>query len=215
MIAFVLSRSRVIALTGLLCWFYFAAPGTARAQTDSLRLVQPTDSIPVAPALSDTAATARRLPSPRKALILSAVLPGAGQAYNRRYWKIPLVYIGAGILGYNIQNFYRRYVIFRDSFIAKQKYDVFILDRYYPELESTNPRVNDLEFMRRNRDQFRRYFELNIILMGVLYALNVVDANVDAHLRGFQIGDKGLSLTPALPTETPGGAGLTLRFALK
>ncbi len=215
MIALFFSRGRVIALTGLLFWFYFAAPGTARAQTDSVRVVQPTDSIPVAPALSDTAATARRLPSPRKALILSAVLPGAGQAYNRRYWKIPLIYIGAGILGYNIQNFYRQYAIFRDAFIAKQKYNVYILDRYYPELEATDTRWNNLEFMRRNRDQRRRYFELNIILMGVLYALNVVDANVDAHLRGFQLGNEGLSLTPALPTETPGGAGLTLRFALK
>jgi hypothetical protein len=215
LIALFFSRGRVIALTGLLFWFYFAAPGTARAQTDSVRVVQPTDSIPVAPALSDTAATARRLPSPRKALILSAVLPGAGQAYNRRYWKIPLIYIGAGILGYNIQNFYRQYAIFRDAFIAKQKYNVYILDRYYPELEATDTRWNNLEFMRRNRDQRRRYFELNIILMGVLYALNVVDANVDAHLRGFQLGNEGLSLTPALPTETPGGAGLTLRFALK
>ncbi len=202
-------------MTGLLFWLYFAAPGVVRAQTDSVRVVQPRDSVPVAPALSDTVAKARRLPSPRKALILSAVLPGAGQAYNRRYWKIPLIYIGAGILGYNIQNFYRQYVIFRDSFIAKQKYDIFILDQYYPELDASDTRWNNLEFMRRNRDQRRRFFELNIILSGVLYALNVVDANVDAHLRGFQIGDKGLSLTPALPTETPGGAGLTLRFALK
>ncbi len=214
MIAPILSRGRVIALTGLLCWLYFVAPGTARAQTDSVRVVQPTDSIPVAPALGDTVATSRRLPSPRKALILSAVLPGAGQAYNRRYWKIPLIYIGAGILGYNIQNFYRQYAIFRDAFIAKQKYDIYILDQYYPEYPPGG-NLDDLETMRRNRNQRRRYFELNIILSGLLYALNVVDANVDAHLRGFQLGNEGLSLTPALPTDTPGGPGLTLRFALK
>ncbi len=211
MIALFLSRGRVIALTGLLFWFYLAAPGTARAQTDSVRVVQPTDSIPTAPAQSDTVAKARRIPSPRKALILSAVLPGAGQAYNRRYWKIPLIYIGAGILGYNIQNFHKNYVTWRDAFIAKQKYDEYILDpEQFPE-----DRFDDLDVMRRNRNNMRRYFELNIILSGVLYALNVVDANVDAHLRGFQLGDKGLSLTPALPTDAPGGAGLTLRFALK
>ena len=214
MIVPILSRSRVIALTGLLFWLYLAAPGTARAQTDSVRVVQPADSVPVAPALRDTAATARRLPSPRKALILSAVLPGAGQAYNRRYWKIPLIYVGAGVLGYNIQNFYRQYIIFRDAFIAKQKYGEYILDRYYPEYpEGSN--LDNLDAMRRNRDQRRRYFELNIILSGVLYALNVVDANVDAHLRGFQLGNQGLSLKPSLPTDTPGGAGLTLRIALK
>ena len=211
MTAFLFSRGRVIALTGLLCWLYLAAPGTARAQTDSLRVVQPTDSIPVATNLGDTVATSRRIPSPRKALILSAVLPGAGQAYNRRYWKIPLIYIGAGILGYNIQNFYKDYTFWRDAFIAKQKYGIYILN----EEQFPRARFDDLETMRRNRNQRRRFFELNIILSGVLYALNVVDANVDAHLRGFQLGNEGLSLTPALPTDTPGGAGLTLRFALK
>jgi hypothetical protein len=193
---------------------YFAVTGTALAQTDSLRVVQPADSVPVSPALNDTATTARRIPSPRKALILSAVLPGAGQAYNRRYWKIPLIYIGAGILGYNIQNFYRQYIIFRAAFIAKQRYGEYILDRYYPEYPRGS-NLDDLDAMRRNRDQRRRYFELNIILSGVLYALNIVDANVDAHLRGFQLGNDGLSLTPALPADAPGGAGLTLRFALK
>lgn len=208
-------------MTGLLCWIYFAAPGTARAQTDSLRVVQPNDTllvtpalrdaVPEAPAQSDTVAPARRIPSPRKALILSAVLPGAGQAYNRRYWKIPLIYIGAGILGYNIQNFYGDYTLWRNAFIAKQKYGIYILDEeQFPRL-----RFDDLETMRRNRNQLRRYFELNIILSGVLYALNIVDANVDAHLRGFQLGKDDLSLTPSLPADTPGAAGLTLRLTLK
>ena len=209
------SGRRFLPWIGLVFWFCLAAPGTACAQNDSLRVVQSPDTLPAATTAGDTIARSRRLPSPRKALILSAVLPGAGQAYNRRYWKIPLIYIGAGILGYNIQNFYGRYIIFRDAFIAKQKYDVFILNRYYPQFEATDTRYNNLEFMRRNRNQFRRYFELNIILAGVLYALNIVDANVDAHLRGFQLGRDDLSLTPSLPTETPGAAGLTLRLTLK
>ncbi len=138
------------------------------------------------------------------------MLPGAGQAYNKRYWKIPLIYIGAGILGYNIQNFYGNYTEWRDAFIAKQKYGIYILDpdRFPPG------RFDDLETMRRNRNQQRRYFELNIILSGLLYALNIVDANVDAHLKGFQLGNEGLSLTPALPADTQ-GAGLTLRLTLK
>jgi hypothetical protein len=214
LIAFVLSRGRVIALAGLLFWMYFAAPGTARAQTDSVRVVQPTDSIPVAPAPSDTATTARRIPSPRKALILSAVLPGAGQAYNRRYWKIPLIYIGAGILGYNIQRYYKDYTNWRDAFIAKQKYGVYTLDPLLPGVprgqqpgqpgcDAPQPRPTPAVLRTQHHP------------VGVLYALNVVDANVDAHLRGFQLGNQGLSLTPALPTDTPGGAGLTLRFALK
>jgi hypothetical protein len=162
----------------------------------------------------DDPVLAKQLPNPRKALILSAVLPGAGQFYNKRYWKIPLIYIGAGVFGYLIQDNYGKYVIFRDAFIAKQKYNQFILNRYYPELSEDNNRVNDLEFMRRNRNQFRRYFELNIILSAALYALNIVDANVDAHLRGFRLGNDRLSLLPAMPDDAP-SAGLTLRLTLK
>jgi hypothetical protein len=208
------SGRRFLPWIGLFFWFCLATPGTACAQNDSLRVVQSPDTLPAATTAGDTLTRSRRLPSPRKALILSAVLPGAGQAYNRRYWKIPLIYIGAGILGYNIQNFYGQYVIFRDAFIAKQKYNEYILERYYPEYPAGG-RLDDLDAMRRNRNQRRRFFELNIILSGVLYALNIVDANVDAHLRGFQLGKDDLSLTPSLPTETPGAAGLTLRLTLK
>jgi len=200
---------RITAVIGLAFWFYLGFPVTGRCQTDSARVVTDTAS-PTQANPEDTSSVAAKLPSPRKALILSAVLPGAGQIYNKRYWKVPLIYIGAGILGYNIQNFYGDYVLWRDAFIAKQKYGEYILD----PVEFPPGRFDDLEVMRRNREQRRRYFELNIILCAVLYALNVVDANVDAHLKGFQLGNDGLSLTPALPTQTP-GAGLTLRLTLK
>jgi hypothetical protein len=191
---------------------------TVKGQTDTV-LVEPVPAVVIPDADAsllddDTTAVTRRRPNPRKALILSAVLPGAGQFYNRRYWKIPVIYIGAGVLGYFIQDNYGRYVIFRDAFIAKQKYDQFILTEYYPELDESNSRVNNLEFMRRYRNQYRRWFEQSIILAAALYALNIVDANVDAHLRGFQLGNKNLSLLPAMPADAPGG-GLTLRLSLK
>ncbi len=206
-----LSRNRHTFLLILLFCLAFRLP--VHGQTDSVRVVP--EIVPEANILDEgDSAVSGRLPNPRKALILSAVLPGAGQFYNKRYWKIPLIYIGAGVFGYLIQDNYGKYVIFRDAFIAKQKYNQFILNRYYPELSENNPRVNDLEFMRRNRNQFRRFFELNIILSAALYALNIVDANVDAHLRGFQLGNDGLSLLPAMPADAP-GAGLTLRLTLK
>lgn len=197
---------------------FFAVRLTVKGQTDTvLTAPVPVVIIPDADAGlldDDTTAIKRRLPDPRKALILSAVLPGAGQFYNRRYWKIPLIYIGAGVIGYFMQDFYGQYVIFRDAVIAKDRYNLYILDQYYPQLLATNSRVNNIEFMRRYRNEFRRNFEFNIILSVALYALNLVDANVDAHLRGFQLGNENLSLRPAMPADTP-GAGLTLRLTLK
>lgn len=163
--------------------------------------------------VDDTTTITAKLPSPRRALILSAILPGAGQAYNKKYWKIPLIYIGAGIFGYLIQDNYRKYIIFRDAFIAKQRYNVYTLEKYLPQYPEGGA-LDDLDAMRRNRDQFRRYFELNIILSGVLYALNIVDANVDAHLKGFRLIKDGLTLSPALPSDVTSG-GLTLRLTLK
>jgi hypothetical protein len=206
-----LSRNRHTFLLIVLFCLAFWIP--VHGQTDSVRVVP--EMVPEASILDeDDPALAKRLPNPRKALILSAVLPGAGQFYNKRYWKIPIIYAGAGVLGYFIQTNYGKYVIFRDAFIAKQKYNVFILDRYYPEYSADNSRVNDLEFMRRGRNLYRRWFEQSIILAAALYALNIVDANVDAHLRGFRLGNDRLSLLPAMPDDAP-SAGLTLRLTLK
>jgi hypothetical protein len=147
--------------------------------------------------------------SAKRALILSAVLPGAGQAYNHKYWKIPVIYGGAGVLGYFIRDNYRHYRMWRGAFIAKNNPGhVYILDpKQYP-----SDRYDNAEVMRRQLEYYRRNFELSIILMGALYALNIIDANVDAHLKGFQLGNDQLTLSPAI-RET--GVGLNVAFVLK
>jgi len=131
--------------------------------------------------------------APSKAAFYSAFLPGLGQIYNKRYWKVPIVYaaLGTGIGVYiNRNNLYND---FRDAFKSRQA--GFITDEFYdrdllpgevttnttPDID--NDRLEDLQEARQNdRD-------LALVVTIILYALNIVDANVDAHLKQFNVDD--------------------------
>jgi hypothetical protein len=116
---------------------------------------------------------------PRRRALMSAVVPGLGQIYNHKYWKLPIIYGGIATCVYlAIQND-QQYHSFRQAYSTAQ-----ISPENYPKQETHTPdglRV-DRDFHRRNRDLF-------IIVTGVIYALNIVDAYVDAHLRTFDLSD--------------------------
>jgi len=121
--------------------------------------------------------------SPAKASLYSAVLPGLGQAYNRQYWKIPLIYGGAIALGYFINFNHQQYVNFRRELFALIDID-----------PNTNPESGLSEsVLRRGTDEWRRNRDLLYFLAGVVYMLNIVDAHVSAHLKSFNI-DEDLSM---------------------
>ncbi|MDZ7740238.1 MAG: DUF5683 domain-containing protein [Bacteroidota bacterium] len=148
--------------------------------------------------------------SPQKATLYSLVLPGLGQAYNKKYWKIPIVYAGFGVLGYfaiTNGNEYRKY---RQAFDYVTQGDQSIpinndyVDKYEPEQ------------LAQGRDYYRRNLEFTYILTGFWYILNVVDAVVDAHLYYYSIDDDlGIRLEPVMdyanmqPNFHP---GISLRF---
>lgn len=144
--------------------------------------------------------------NPKKALLLSAVLPGAGQVYNGKAWKVPLLYAGfmtdIYFIGYNN----KRYQTFRTALFAYDDGD-----------QSQFPSLNR-EALVRNVDYWRQNRDLTILLLLGIYALNLVDANVDAHLSGFDISDDlALKIEPNMGTfassNTP--MGLTLKFQFK
>jgi hypothetical protein len=148
-----------------------------------------------------------RIHSPKKAGLYSALLPGLGQAYNRKYWKVGVLVAGAGALVYGYQFNQRNYNSFKDELIKRQQglgnLDeslVFYTDANLLELQ---------DFYRRNRD-------LTIIGMGLLYALNIIDAVVDAHLFDFNVNeDLSLHIRPECQTlalRPVPGLGLSLRF---
>ncbi len=137
--------------------------------------------------------------SPRKAAIRSAIIPGWGQAYNRRYWKIPIVYAAlgttAGVFVYNIKN----YRDLRFAYQAKYKASLPAGQRDSTDFLKIKPEfINlDAEFLRYNRNEFRRNVDYTVLVFILLWGLNVVDATVDAHLKTFDVSpDLGFRLKP-------------------
>ncbi|MFC5625738.1 DUF5683 domain-containing protein [Algoriphagus winogradskyi] len=115
--------------------------------------------------------------NPKKATILSAILPGAGQVYNGKSWKVPLIYGGiiTDIYFINFNN--RRYQIFKQA-----------LSDFDNDLPTDFPSLNR-DGLVRNVNYWRKNRDLCYLLLVGIYALNLIDANVDAHLSGFDVSD--------------------------
>jgi hypothetical protein len=128
---------------------------------------------------------------PNKAALLSAVLPGLGQAYNNQYWKIPLIYGGGLIIGHYINYNNVIYNEMRNSLIAEVDSDPFTENPYKDRFQETA--------LTRNRDAFRRNRDLLILIGAAFYLLNVVDAHVSAHLNEFDVNDNlSLKVSPSI-----------------
>ena len=140
--------------------------------------------------------------SPVKATIMSACLPGLGQIYNRKWWKVPIVYAGLGGLGYlSYRNFseYRSYLHAYQFKTGDLPEGVTLNDH---EIELT---ARDANYLQTYKESYRRDFEFYTILTAVWYGLNIVDACVDGHLYTYDISDDlSLSVDPYLhPMQTP------------
>jgi hypothetical protein len=144
--------------------------------------------------------------NPRKATVLSAILPGAGQVYNGKLWKVPVLYAGFMTDIYFINYNNKRYQTFREALFAFDDGE----KNQFPSLNRTSL-VRNVDYWRQNRD-------MTILLLLAIYALNLIDANVDAHLSGFDISDDlALKLEPSAGSFSSNAAhyGLTLKLQLK
>jgi hypothetical protein len=178
------------------CWLGIAT--TVHGQTDSLGRVKKVQETKEGEELS------LLQKDPKKATLLSAILPGAGQVYNGKSWKVPILYAGILTDLYFINYNHRRYESFRDALFALDKKE----PNQFPSLNRA-ALVRNVDYWRQNRD-------LTVLLLLGIYALNLVDANVDAHLSGFDISeDLALQVAPQLGTVSASnsmGVSLTLRF---
>lgn len=120
--------------------------------------------------------------SPKRAALYSTIIPGLGQAYNKKYWKIPIVYAGIGACAYFANFSQGRYNEFRDAWTTLNATD----PNGSMEFDGYTYTLNGLEtgknYYRRNRDLF------TIFTAGV-YIINIIDASVDAHLFDFDVSD--------------------------
>ncbi|MBL4755234.1 MAG: hypothetical protein JKY52_16770 [Flavobacteriales bacterium] len=152
--------------------------------------------------------------SPKLATALSAALPGLGQVYNKKYWKVPIIYAGVGALVYSISINSSRYKMFKNAYALRIDGDPTTIDIFDLQLDNGEPKYLD-ESLLNLKDFYRRNRDVSYIFMGVLYMLNIVDAAVDAHFFNFEISDDlSLELRPSFMYVAGNGQatgiGLTL-----
>lgn len=150
--------------------------------------------------------------SAHKATLYSMALPGLGQAYNKKYWKIPVIYAGFGVLAYNIHVNAKEMNKFTDAYRYIIRGDTSYTDNEYV---TKYPDVNNLL---KGRDYYRRRVELSVILTTVWYIFNVVDAAVDAHFFDYDVSENlSLNIQPIIirdpkSPQATGGIKLTMNF---
>ncbi len=181
-------------------------PAAAVISTDTLVLAKDTVTI--------------KKHSPRKAAIRSAIIPGWGQVYNKKYWKVPIVYTAIGIpIGtfiYNRQWYNRTREAARmllstppDTANYQQRVDALL----YPFFRTSNPSSSGSRLLNL-RNEYRKNMDYSILFTLLFWGLNVMDATVDAHLKEFDVSeDISLKIKPTLmgPSNT---LGLSLVFTL-
>jgi hypothetical protein len=141
---------------------------------------------------------------PARAAIYSAILPGAGQAYNRKYWKVPIVLGGLGVSYWFIQDNNKEY----------QRYKNAYLDVVNGRPDEFNGLYGD-DQLRNVADTYHRWRDLSYVAFGLVYALNIVDASVDGYFVRFDVSkDLTVRAGPSLGLMAQGAAGVTLSMNL-
>lgn len=156
--------------------------------------------------------------SPRIAAIRSAIVPGLGQIYNKKYWKLPIVYGALGVTGYIFFDNLKTYREYRFAYSARFKaavtgataadsVDYFKLKPQY--------KLYPPESIRSARNQFRKYIDYSVLIFVLMWGLNVVDATVDAHLMSFDVSpDISFRFKPGR-SELARTNGLSMVFMLQ
>jgi Family of unknown function (DUF5683) len=133
--------------------------------------------------------------NPRLATIRSALIPGWGQAYNRKYWKIPIVYGALGTTTYIFFNNIKTYRSLRFAYQALVSNDAALIEQIDPSLPKAL--LSFPNSVRQYRDEFRRNIDYSVLFFILFWGLNVVDATVDGHLKNFDISpDISLKIKP-------------------
>ena len=143
--------------------------------------------------------------SARKAALFSTVVPGLGQAYNKKYWKIPVVYAGFGAMAYLFSINNSSYNKFKKALIQRYDGDSTTIDNYQGQYNDQSL-IEYQDYYRRNRD-------LSVIGFALFYVLNIVDASVDANLYYFDVSDDlSLQWSPLIMPSASFASGISLKL---
>lgn len=169
------------------------------------------DTLPPLPSSPSPLTTGTEVHSAHKATIYSLVLPGLGQAYNKKYWKIPIIYAGFGALAYSFKINYDETKKFTEAYRYVINKDSVPIDNEYIT------RYKDPNDLLQGRAFYRRRVELTVIFSAAWYILNVLDAAVDAHFFDYDISDNlSLRVDPVflMPTGRPDRFANGIRLSL-
>ncbi len=152
--------------------------------------------------------------NPQKAALMSAILPGLGQVYNKKYWKVPIVFAGFGTLGFFIDYNQKGYLKWRLAYIDISEDNVLDMDLGY-DFPLTKDQIE------RTKNSYKRYRDLSIIGTAGFYILQILDATVDAYLFDWDISeDLSMRIEPTmiqapalLPTPASGTLALRASFS--
>ena len=153
-----------------------------------------------------------KIHSPKTASYLS-ITPGAGQIYNKKYWKVPIIYAGIGTASYLIYYYYSKSKYYTEEYVYRINNNAPF---YFPELETIRT-----ENVLGSRNTARSRMEISIAAVAIIYALNIIDATVDAHLYYFDISDDlSMSIKPTVKMNHINGLysfspGIVLKLKLK
>ena len=193
--------------------FLIIFSSSAFAQKDSLISIDPagktTTVAKIEKSGNDTIIKKVKVYSPGQAALRSALVPGLGQIYNKKYWKLPIVYGALGISGgvfiWNLKWYQRT----RFAYKVLVEKDTQSFPRVHKDLQLFITR-NDPNSLSYARDQYRRSIDYSVLFFVLLWGLNVVDAAVDAHLKAFDVSpDLSLQFKPGY-SEMAGTSGMSL-----
>jgi hypothetical protein len=203
-------RSQLFFPFLIIFWLLLFLSNALNSSAQKADTLKKRDSIPAATV--DSLINAEH--SPRKAAVRSAIIPGWGQAYNKKIWKIPIIYAALGTTAVIFVNNLQTYKEYKFAYTAKY-------EASHPPFDSTKYHQMDTiyihisaESLKQGRDQFRKYVDYAAVFFIIFWGLNVVDAAVDAHLKAFDISpDLSLKIKPSYdPIANSAGISLVFKF---
>ncbi|PWT95755.1 MAG: hypothetical protein C5B52_17065 [Bacteroidetes bacterium] len=183
-------------------------------QDSTHHIPTPDTSVKVPPKPKDSAITKKTVDTTKKksaaskAALRSAIIPGWGQAYNKKYWKVPIVWGALAIpivtFSYNVE-WYKKT---KYAYTVKYYNDTANFANIDPKLQPLSP-----EALKTYRNEFRQNVDYSVLAFLILWGLNVVDAAVDAHLKDFNISnDLSFKVKPWLPSKNVAGISLVFNI---
>ncbi len=148
---------------------------------------------------------------PRKAIFYAAIVPGLGQVYTKKYWKLPLVYGGFIGIGYGFNFYQKGYTDFKAQLYYNLENGLSGPNQFNPDSQFTTQQIRIII------DRYREQRDLMIILFAGMYILQIVDAHVDTHLKEFDLNPNlKVSIEPMMSNDMlvgrQTGVSLILRF---